>query len=260
MAYAEALAALADRTRRNILEALRDKPRTVGELAKDQPVSRPAVSQHLRVLESAQLVSVRKLGNRRLYSIRRDGLDDLRQYLDSFWSDVLSAYGAEIARRADNDQEGLLDPIVKSIDVPCPQQRAFEIFVHEMSSWWPLDKFTISAMAGEPTPSLSVEARKGGKIVEVAADGTEHYWGTILNYDPHDYLSMDFHITRPGIPRGPGSQVEVRFTPVSDDRTRVELTQSGWEAFGEQAEMMRGGYGMGWTMIFEQAYGSACSG
>ena len=85
--------------RRHIFEALRQQPRTVGELAESQPVSRPAVSQHLRVLESARLVSVRPQGNRRLYLIQRDGLDDLRQYLESFWSDALSAYGAEIARR-----------------------------------------------------------------------------------------------------------------------------------------------------------------
>src|SRR5213596_4081533 len=99
MAYAEAFAALADPTRRHIFEALRKQPKTVGELAEGQAVSRPAVSQHLKVLESARLVSVQPQGNRRLYSIKRDGLDDLRRYLESFWSDVLSSYGAEIVRR-----------------------------------------------------------------------------------------------------------------------------------------------------------------
>lgn len=99
MAYADVFVALADPTRRHILEALRKHPKTVGELAKHQPVSRPAVSQHLRVLHSARLVSVESKGNRRVYSIKRDGLDELRQYLESFWSDVLSAYGAEIERR-----------------------------------------------------------------------------------------------------------------------------------------------------------------
>jgi DNA-binding transcriptional ArsR family regulator len=99
MAYGKALAALADPTRRRIYEALRKQPRTVGELAKHQPVSRPAVSQHLKVLESARLVSVEAQGNRRLYSINREGLDDLRTYLESFWSDVLSSYSAEIKRR-----------------------------------------------------------------------------------------------------------------------------------------------------------------
>ena len=99
MAYAEVLSALADPTRRHIFEALREQPKTVGELAKGQPVSRPAVSQHLKVLEAARLVSVEPQGNRRLYLIRRDGLDELRQYLERFWSDALAAYGAEIARR-----------------------------------------------------------------------------------------------------------------------------------------------------------------
>lgn len=99
MAYADVFVALADPTRRHILEALRQRPKTVGELAKHQPVSRPAVSQHLKVLHSARLVSVESKGNRRVYSIKRDGLDELRQYLESFWSDVLSAYGDEIERR-----------------------------------------------------------------------------------------------------------------------------------------------------------------
>lgn len=103
MAYAEVLTALADPTRRHIFEALREQPRTVGELAAGQPVSRPAVSQHLRVLETARLVNVVPQGTRRLYSIKHDGLEDLRQYLDTFWSDVLSAYSAEITRRMQDE-------------------------------------------------------------------------------------------------------------------------------------------------------------
>src|SRR5438309_3370078 len=99
MAYADVLTALADPTRRHILEALREQPKTVTELATHQPVSRPAVSQHLKVLAEAHLVRVEPRGNRRVYSLRRDGLDELRRYLESFWSDVLNAYSAEIARR-----------------------------------------------------------------------------------------------------------------------------------------------------------------
>jgi DNA-binding transcriptional ArsR family regulator len=97
--YARVFTALADPTRRHIFEALRDRPKTVGELAKRQPVSRPAVSQHLKVLQAAGLVSVEPQGNRRLYLIKRQGLEALRQYLDRFWSDALSAYGEEVARR-----------------------------------------------------------------------------------------------------------------------------------------------------------------
>lgn len=105
MAYAEVFTALADPTRRHIFESLRDRPQTVGELAAAQPVSRPAVSQHLRVLEAASLVSVEPIGNRRLYSIKRDGLLELRRYLDEFWSEALSAYAAQVERRVE-DQRG----------------------------------------------------------------------------------------------------------------------------------------------------------
>ncbi len=104
MAYAEIFTALADPTRRHIFEALRGEPKTVGELAEGEPVSRPAVSQHLKVLESAGLVSVEPQGNRRLYLIKREGLYELRRYLESFWSDALSAYGAEMVRRMKNNR------------------------------------------------------------------------------------------------------------------------------------------------------------
>lgn len=106
MAYNEVLTALADPTRRAILESLRFGPRAVGELAAEQPVSRPAVSQHLKVLQTAGLVEAEARGNRRLYSVRRGGLDELRQYLDHFWSDVLDSYRAEVARRANADSTG----------------------------------------------------------------------------------------------------------------------------------------------------------
>ena len=99
MAYAEIFTALADPTRRHIFEALREHPKTVGELAAGEPVSRPAVSQHLKVLQAASLVRVEPQGNRRLYLIRREGLNDLRAYLEGFWSDTLTAYGAEVLRR-----------------------------------------------------------------------------------------------------------------------------------------------------------------
>ena len=84
MAYEEVFTALADPTRRHIFESLLECPKTVGEIAANETVSRPAVSQHLRVLDSAQLVGVEPRGNRRVYSIKQDGLVDLRQYLDRF--------------------------------------------------------------------------------------------------------------------------------------------------------------------------------
>ena len=92
MTYSTVLTALADPTRRAVFEALRDGERPVGELAADLPVSRPAVSQHLRVLEEAGLVRVRRAGARRLYAAEPEGLAELRVWLEGFWDDALAAF------------------------------------------------------------------------------------------------------------------------------------------------------------------------
>ena len=88
------MTALADPTRRAIFERLREGPLPVGELARGLPVSRPAVSQHLRVLKEAGLVSERRNGTRRLYRIEPDGIAALRAYFDEFWSRALDAFKA----------------------------------------------------------------------------------------------------------------------------------------------------------------------
>lgn len=91
MAYAaEALDALGDSTRREILERLRHGPRSVGEIASGLPVSRPAVSQHLRVLKGAGLVSDRKDGARRVYRVEPGGLEAIRAYVEQFWDVALA--------------------------------------------------------------------------------------------------------------------------------------------------------------------------
>ncbi len=98
MAYDTVLEALADPTRREIFERLRDGPRPVGKLADGLPVSRPAVSQHLKVLKEAGLVTDRKDGTRRYYGVNREGLDELRAYLDEYWEDVLANFAVHLER------------------------------------------------------------------------------------------------------------------------------------------------------------------
>ena len=84
--------ALADPTRRAIFERLADHPHAVGELAAELPVSRPAVSQHLKVLKAAGLVVDQHVGTRRVYRVDPDGLGALRAQLDLFWTKALAAY------------------------------------------------------------------------------------------------------------------------------------------------------------------------
>ena len=93
-AYSKVLVALSDPTRRALYEKLRARPRSVGELAAELPVSQPAVSQHLRVLREAGLVEWQAVGTRRVYRPKPDGVRALRAYVESLWDDVLGAFKA----------------------------------------------------------------------------------------------------------------------------------------------------------------------
>jgi DNA-binding transcriptional ArsR family regulator len=94
------LAALGDPTRRAIFERLAGRPRAVGEIARELPVTRPAVSQHLRVLKDAGLVVDTRIGTRRVYQVDPDGVDALRSYLDRFWNRALAAFKDAAESRA----------------------------------------------------------------------------------------------------------------------------------------------------------------
>jgi DNA-binding transcriptional ArsR family regulator len=95
-------AALGDGTRRAIFEMVAERARSVGELAGDLPVSRPAVSQHLKVLKDAGLVRDRAAGARRIYELDRDGVGELRAYLDQFWNQALAGFKAAVQRQEEH--------------------------------------------------------------------------------------------------------------------------------------------------------------
>jgi DNA-binding transcriptional ArsR family regulator len=99
--YADrAFDALGDPTRRAVFKRLRAGARSVGEIAKGMDVSRPAVSQHLRVLKEARLVTDRAEGTRRLYAVDTTGLDEVRKWLDGFWDETLAAFKTAAEREA----------------------------------------------------------------------------------------------------------------------------------------------------------------
>jgi DNA-binding transcriptional ArsR family regulator len=95
------LDALGDPTRRHVFELLREGPRSVGELAASLPVSRPAVSQHLRVLEDASLVTHRKNGTRHLYELDQTGVVALRTWVDGFWDEALARFKAAAEKKGE---------------------------------------------------------------------------------------------------------------------------------------------------------------
>jgi len=101
---ADGLSALGDGTRRAIFECLSEQPRAVGELADVLPVSRPAVSQHLKVLKSAGLVTEHAEGTRRIYRLNPEGVAALRDQLDTFWNRALSGYAQTTEEQAAESQ------------------------------------------------------------------------------------------------------------------------------------------------------------
>jgi len=96
MTYGTALQCLSDPTRRRVFERLRSGPQSVGVLAAGLPVSRPAVSQHLKALKAAGLVIDRSEGTRRVYYIDPDGLGELRRWIEEFWDDALESFKHEV--------------------------------------------------------------------------------------------------------------------------------------------------------------------
>lgn len=104
MAYETAFAALADSTRRRVFENLRNGPQTVGRLAARMPVSRPAVSQHLKVLKEAGLVTDKAEGTRRVYQIDPRGLAAVRRWLDQFWDEALASFQTEFDHEPSIDE------------------------------------------------------------------------------------------------------------------------------------------------------------
>jgi DNA-binding transcriptional ArsR family regulator len=100
MPYGMALQCLSDPTRRRVFEKLRAGPQSVGVIARGLPVSRPAVSQHLKALKQAGLVIDRAEGARRVYFIDPDGLGELRRWIDQFWDDALQSFQHEVALHA----------------------------------------------------------------------------------------------------------------------------------------------------------------
>jgi DNA-binding transcriptional ArsR family regulator len=106
LAYEErALDALGDATRRTVLRRLRLGARSVGEIAEGMTVSRPAVSQHLKILKSARLVTVHAVGTRRVYAVDKRGIESLRKWLDGFWDEALTAFKAAAEREAARERK-----------------------------------------------------------------------------------------------------------------------------------------------------------
>jgi DNA-binding transcriptional ArsR family regulator/uncharacterized protein YndB with AHSA1/START domain len=251
----DAVAVLADPTRRAIVERLATGPIAVGDIARHLPVSRPAVSQHLRVLEEAGLVIVRPAGTRRLYQLDPAGVEAIRDYFEQLWQQSLAAFkaSAEAQEKASMVEQVVGAPVSRTVRVEVPVERAFTVFTKGFGGWWP-PEFHIGT---QPFATVVVEPRNGGRWFERDASGTECDWGRVLTWDPPRRVVLAWQIG-PDWQFDPeptrASEVEVRFIPDGEQATRVELEHRGFERHGEGSGTVRDGVGGdgGWTRCLER--------
>jgi DNA-binding transcriptional ArsR family regulator/uncharacterized protein YndB with AHSA1/START domain len=243
------LSALADPTRRSIFETLVRAPSSVGSLAARLPVSRPAVSQHLKVLSEAGLVTSTTVGTRRVYSIRHQGLHELGSWLEEIWDAALDSFerAAKEEHRMTTTQHRVIPPVVKTRTLPLSVERAFALFTEGMETWWPLGSHSITADEGGDVVGVTLrfEGKVGGRVVEVAADGTECAWADVMAWQPPHRLVLSWHPNRE--PKA-ATVLEVRFTP-HPEGSEIHLEHRGWEELGERGSSVREGYDSGWDVV-----------
>ena len=176
MAYEAILSALADPTRRAILDRLRDGPKAVGVIAAPLPVTRPAVSQHLKVLLDAGLVTRTRAGTRNIFALAEGGARPLVDWL-----------GALRPPPADG---GL------SLHVRLEPGEAWSMFTEGLATWWPVARLSVSAMESGALP-LAV-AYDGAAIRETTFDGAEHVWAEVREAVAPERLVLDWRLEEAG--------------------------------------------------------------
>ncbi|WP_371153776.1 metalloregulator ArsR/SmtB family transcription factor [Jannaschia sp. 2305UL9-9] len=204
MTYGMILTALADPTRRTILDRMRQGPLPVGKIAEPLPVSRPAVSQHLRVLVDAGLVSMTKDGRRNLYGLVNGGAGPLVDWLGDLSAKVEPTAETGLSR---------------SVTVRLNPAETWQLFCEDLALWWPVAVVSLSARSEGALPqAVTTGAEDGAVWTEVLFDGTTGTWARVTEVVPGQHLTLDWRLGAED-----GSVVTVRFQPEGAG-TRLTLT------------------------------------
>ncbi|HEU4540247.1 MAG TPA: metalloregulator ArsR/SmtB family transcription factor [Jiangellaceae bacterium] len=244
------LTALADPTRRAIFEYLIQRgPSAVGEIARAFPVSRPAVSQHLKALVDAGLAVVTSAGTRRIYAVDPTGTSALHRWIDARWQHVLDQFARAARQEGEimSNSATKIPPVQKTCTVPLATEAAFELFTARMGEWWPVETHSISADAAA-VRTIRFDGRVGGRVVEVTTDGQEFGWADVIAWNPPARFVLSWHPTREPLA---ASRLEVTFQAVVDG-TEVVLLHSSWEEFGEDGVALRDNYDTGWDVVLKR--------
>ena len=136
-------------------------------------------------------------------------------------------------------------PLVKHATVPCPPQRAFELFTEQISAWWPMATHSVG---GSPACRVDMAGHVGGHIIETLPDGTTSIWGTITAWEPPSRVAFTWH---PGRDLDAATEVQVVFEPTADTATAVTLVHGGWSDRPGGIAARRN-YDTGWDLVLAQ--------
>jgi DNA-binding transcriptional ArsR family regulator len=200
--------ALGDPNRRAIVELLRTGDRSVSELADALPISRPAVSRHLRLLKQAGLVADRAEGTRRLYRLDDEGIAAVRAYLEHVWGKPRPGAGSSPRTQA-NGQDGT--PLDRADRADRDRVRGRLLARARLRHLGEQDLAVVArshSMSSAPGLVVTFESRAGGRIYERTPDGTEHDWGEVLAWEPPRRLAYLWHL---GTDHGRATEVDISF-------------------------------------------------
>jgi DNA-binding transcriptional ArsR family regulator len=257
MAYAtNGWAALGDSTRRAIFERLIEHPSAVTDLARRLPVSRPAVSQHLKVLKDAGLVFDTRSGKQRIYQVDAEGLAEFRAEIDRFWSKTLAAYKTVIEQPTKGDPMSIQaanTSVLASIVVEAPVTRAFKVFTEDFGRFKPPEH----NMLGVEIAETVFEPKVGGDVYDRGVDGSICRWARVVAYDPPNSVLLTWDISPHWqIETDPlkTSEWEVRFVAETPERTRVEIEHRNLQRHGEGWQGVRDGVAgdQGWPLYLRR--------
>jgi len=149
-----------------------------------------------------------------------------------------------------------MEAISLKFRVSCCPATAYDTFVAHFDEWWPKHSHSVSAGVDETPTEIRFTARDQAAIVEVAANGDEHLWGTVLGVQPRQKLAIAWH---PGRPANEATLLEIVFGLETDGSTSVAVIQSGWDRLGADAAELRDAYANDWGFILGHAFTSACA-
>ena len=148
----------------------------------------------------------------------------------------------------------MIEPVIKTITVPCPPGKAFDIFVNDIGKWWPLETHAISPSNDEKAETVHIEGIVGGDVFEISSSGVRHKWGKVVVFKPGEVFAMTWHLSNP--PRL-GTLITVTFIPIPGGGTEVILRHDNWQALGDSAREKRDQYNHGWVSVLS-LYTEAC--